>query len=212
MNARDITIETFTKNSVFKTGIIFLILFAIDYAIAIVFVGLGFITGGFANENPIFIIPLGLLAGLGMVFWICGLVFIFSGLKGKKVYNNYIQTYGEDNLMSEIYNDTLFILSRKNKPITIITSKHIFEVGRNIFETPRIDFAYGHRYKNATNIHAYTIDGDINVFANGIALKSNEQTQLFQALQRVNPYIILGYTSENLKEHNKRVKEYKQNK
>lgn len=211
MNAQDITIDLFKKNSNIKIGKIFLAIFVIADVIAGVIVAISSANEGFAEDFAPVIIASGFIAAICMVLGIAGLILLVIGIRGKKRTEAYIAENGEDALINEIHNETLYIYARKNKPVTIITRKHIFEIGDNIFNTADIDHAYGYSYRGSTSIHGYTLKNKLCVFAKGIYLNSDDKTKVFQALKTVNPDVLLGFTNEALKEHKSRVKEYKRN-
>lgn len=208
MNAQELTLEQMSRNNNLKYGKILLIIFACLYVVAGIVFGIGYLQDAL-QDTPTYAIIGGCMAAAGMILWMAGLILLIMGLRGRKVFKNFIEENGEDALMNEVYNETLFIYARKGQPITVITRKHIFDIGNNIFNTAEVDHAYGYRYKNSTSIAAYTIDNKRFAFANGINLNSDDKTNIFKALQVVNPSVLLGFTNEALKEHRKRVKEYK---
>lgn len=210
MDTNNISTELFTNNSYIKSGKICLIIFAILNVVAAIIVSINNVTG-ILSDNPAFIGACAFIAVAGMIVGLAGLILLVKGINGKKKFNAFIADYGEDAFMSEIANETLYTYARKNTPITIITRKHIFEVGGDIINPTTIDYAYGYSYKGSTSIHAYTIDNKLKTFATGIQLHGNEIASVFQALKTINSDVLLGFTHENNKEHRARVKEHKQN-
>ena len=211
MDTNNISTELFINNSFIKSGKICLGIFAALNVIAGAVITLNN-NNDFLSDYPIVLIICGMMAVAGFVVGLSGLILFFKGIAGRKKFEAFIAEYGEDAFISEINNDTLYVYSRKSKPITIITRKHIFEVGGDIIDPATIDYAYGYSYKGATSIHAYTLDNKLKTFASSISLHGDEIKSVFQALRTVNSDVLLGFTHENNKEHKARVKEYKQNK
>lgn len=209
MNAQDITIDLFTHNPRLKAGKIMLIICVITYILAMIMGGMGFLNEGFSNDNPAIIIPFVIFTGTSMVLFIAGIILFVQGRNWNKRITAFLEEYGEENLMNEIHNDTIYIYSRKNKPITIVTRKHIFEMGDNIYDATNLDYAYGYSYRGNTSVHVYTITNKLNICARGIYLRSDDIAQFFTALKVINPDMLIGFTHENNKAHRARVKEYK---
>ena len=209
MSTDNISTELFTNNSYIKSGKICLGIFATLNVVAGAIITLNG-NSDFLSRYPGVLAACGMIAVAGMVAGLSGLILLVKGIAGRKKFNAFIAEYGEDAFMSEITNDTLYTYSRKDKPITIITRKHIFEVGGDIVDPATIDYAYGYSYKGSTSIHAYTLDNKLKTFATGIPLRGDEIANVFQALKSINSDVLIGFTHENNKEHKARVKEHKQ--
>lgn len=210
MENNEITIEEFKKSRLFTNSIIgFIISAALFVAILLcVIIGAGTNT---LNENAF----IGIVGGIGTVAFVAAIVSAVAfviGLIGKITYSDFVKKNGEDAIMRELSESTVYVYYRKKKPVTIITRYHIFELGYSIMSSKDIDYAYGYSYKGSTSIRAFYITNKSLGFARGIPLRSNEMKECFAALKTINPDILLGFTGENAREHKARVKEYKERK
>ena len=200
----------FNRNSKLKTGIINLCIMGAAILVAVgtalyfyeeLFEGPASRSGN-SEALPIFVICL-------FVAFICaifGITYTITGAVGKRRVRNFVDNYGEDKMLRELQNP-LYVFGRK-KPYTIITKNYIFEVERGFIETKSIDVCYGYSYKGNTSIHSYSLTNHKEYFCSGIGLRSDDIKQVFAAIRSVNPDLLIGYTSENMSEHRRRVKEY----
>ena len=209
MTGKDITIEMVKKNNYVKGAIVcFCIFVALALVDAGVFIYLG-ANNALSGSNSEAMGLIGMLSGFVAVVWIMFLIFGGIGLYGRVKINKFLNENGEENVMSEINNNTIYVLAHKKKVISIITDKHIIEIARGVFKSTDIDYAYGYRYRNSTSIRAFDINNKAFGFANGINLNADEKFEVFEALKRINPNILLGYSADNYKEHKARVKAHK---
>ncbi len=204
MTGKDLEEGFYKKNHLITVGIRMLIASLI----------LGAITGGLfyfmfndLDETFGFICFFGTF--ISGVLLLISLIYIIMGAVGRASVVNFVNKAGEEKFMQHLADETLYIYAEKNRPVTIITTKFIIEVDRGVYRAAGIDYCYGYSYRGNTSIKAYDLNNRCTTFAYGIMLRSNDATGLYQALAKVNPDLLIGYNSNNAKEHKRRVKEAK---
>lgn len=210
MNENFYTADILYKNTAIRTAknsaVWGLIVLVIGAAIAIA----GFIiTGGGDEFQPFIAFASIFLILFSIAFWII-VISLLVGLKRKSYLEQYVEEHGEDLLVSELNQNSVFIYKdKKGNPITFLTNNRIYEVGRKFVELSELDMAYGYSYKGATSIRTITKYDKYNDVCSNIGLKSNNYNEFFKALYQIKPSVLLGYTAENLKIHKEHVKEAK---
>lgn len=138
---------------------------------------------------------------------------LYRGIKGQNSFNKLIKEIGMDGILQEVQNDSLYIYGNKNKPITVITKKHIFDKYYGVYDSTNVDYMYSRDYKGDTSIRFFDINNKCVDIARGIIvgspMEAPEFLKIMEAIQKNNPGILVGYLEENRQEHLKRVKAHK---
>lgn len=115
---------------------------------------------------------------------------ICSGSKERKVFEAEIAALGgPDALMSEVYNETLYVLSRFGKPHTIITRRHIIEVGYHIYPMAGIARVHKREARASYQLKLYYY-GNNPVgwgFARVWFLRHKEFVDIYNTIRSMNP-------------------------
>ncbi len=106
--------------------------------------------------------------------------------KEQKVYESEIAALGgPDALMNEVRHETLYVLSRGNNPYTIITRRHIVEIGYHVYPIAGITEVHNVPFRSAFRMrfcyggsNPYVWD-----FARVGILHDKEYTSIIQAIQ-----------------------------
>lgn len=207
MDPKELTIDDVMRNDLLKGSIRGLIAFVVMVLGAVGVISYAAMAGKL--EDMTFVSISGGLIAVAFVTIIVTLIAFIVGIIGKSTFKSYIKKAGEDNVMNEIHNDTLYIYERKGKPITIITRYHIFDLAHGIYNTKGLDYCYGYSYRGNTSIRAQYVNNAYIGFAKGIPFKSDEILKCFSALKTVNPNLLIGFNYDNSIEHTRRYKEFK---
>ena len=101
---------------------------------------------------------------------------------------------GPDALMSEVYYETLYVLSRCGEPYTIITRRHIIEVGYHIYPIAGIARVTKWTYSKSPfrmRLYYYGNGSERWEFARVGILRHAEYMNILQAILSVNPYVVM---------------------
>lgn len=210
MNNNLYTTDILYENALLRYTKRTLILTVAALLIAAAIIGIGIILAPDLDGLQIYIAMAAIPALIsGLSFWLV-IIFGFIGMSRKSSIDKYVAEYGEDVLINELNNDAVFVFkNKKDKPITIITSKRIYDVGIRFVSIDDIDMAYGYTYKGSTSIRLVTLKDNYYNVCNNIGLKTVNYNKVFAALYQIKPSMLLGYNSENFKIHREHVKEYK---
>lgn len=210
MNNNLYTTDILYENALLRYTKRTLILTVAALLIAAAIIGIGIILAPDLDGLQIYIAMAAIPALIsGLSFWLV-IIFGFIGMSRKSSIDKYVAEYGEDVLINELNNDAVFVFkNKKDKPITIITSKRIYDVGIRFVSIDDIDMAYGYTYKGSTSIRLVTLKDNYYNVCNNIGLNTVNYNKVFAALYQIKPSMLLGYNSENFKIHREHVKEYK---
>lgn len=117
------------------------------------------------------------------------------GLEGSEKFEAEIAALGgPDALMSEVYYETLYVLSRCGEPYTIITRRHIIEVGYHIYPIAGIARVTKWTYSKSPfrmRLYYYGNGSERWEFARVGILRHAEYMNILQAILSVNPYVVM---------------------
>lgn len=205
MEKKEITVESLLYNSWLRYAKGCTIAFVICLLLCGISMLAIYLTMGF---NDLMFLPLGIFGmGAGVLFYII-IIFLFIALSKRKKVNEYLDAYGEEQVLSAL-NNPVHTFNYKNKPYTFFTEKFIYDQSFGFINMDDVDVVYGYRYNNATYLRVLTLqERTINICA-GIGINTQASKDAMNALYRIKPSILFGYVSDNFAAHKEHVKEYK---
>lgn len=148
---------------------------------------------------------------IAVICVIVAIILLKGGSNTRKYIKRTIDKYGEEEVLNQLNHAEFVYFSNKKKPVTIVTKNYIFEVGRKFIDIDSLDLVYGYSYKgNSSWIQALTLTGSTEKFATGINIDSKDKIDLLDTIKRINPNVMLGYTTENSQAHGEHVSVYKE--
>ncbi len=151
--------------------------------------------------------PVFLLIG-GLVFLIFALVF-FSDLAGYSKMKKKLDNIGADKVMDQINNHLLYVAKKynSNKPACFFTDEYIISIANDIIQTRNVVWSYVH-YQNNTPYYTLKLS-EGREFRPGVLAYKEAEKPCDEAIRKVNPNLLIGFSKENAAAYKAIVKAHK---
>ncbi|MCR4792675.1 MAG: hypothetical protein K5871_07985 [Lachnospiraceae bacterium] len=151
--------------------------------------------------------PVFLLIG-GLIFLIFALIF-FSDLAGYSKMKKKLDEIGADKVLDQINNHLLYAAKKSGsrKPVCFFTEEYIVSVANDIIPINDVVWTYVH-YQN--NSPFYTLKlAEGREFRPGVMAYNDCHVPCDEAIRKVNPNLLVGYSKENAAAYKAIVKAHK---
>lgn len=151
--------------------------------------------------------PVFLLIG-GLVFLIFALIF-FSDLAGYKKMKKKLDDLGTDKVLDQINNHLLYAAPKYNskKPACFFTEEYVVSIANDIVPIRDVVWTYVHYQNNTPFYTLKMIEG--REFRPGILAYKEADKPCDEAIKKVNPNLLVGYSKENAAAYKAIVKAHK---
>ena len=145
---------------------------------------------------------------IGAIVVLMSILLNVSTLISASKYNKLLAKYSEASLLEELNNHMIQAHKNANGKKVYITEKYLISPDNCILETSQIAWQYTHVQNNVPHFTLKTLDG--KEYRPGIStMGGTTDKSCVEALKKVNPSILIGFSDENKKLYKKMVKEHK---
>lgn len=194
-----------------KGGLVGGIIMLCIVAVAVIVLVYAFVNGEYEGDEMYALIAGAVVFGLIPLMIGCGMISDYN-LKSRRMANA-INRFGEDEIINEIENKTIesYRSPYNKKSVTYFTEKFIINPNVTLVEYTEIAYIYKHvvnsKYGSITYLCCSLLDGKAIMFCDRI--KDEDLSKFFSLIKSKNDTVLVGYSKENDKLYEERVKEHK---